>query len=161
MATEATGNRDTRKFRVSGGVKEAQIAIFTNFGLSAEDVVQTGHLLRVTRPTVGSAPWGDGADCAFPTLEGFSPQIEREKQIGLYFSDLIEGGSAPMFEHSLGENALLNCSDTPPGIYDLQVAALDGRGGKKLFDLTEEVRSVISPSPARIAVVREADRSAK
>ena len=139
MATEATGNRDTRKFSVSGGAKEAQIAIFTNFGLSAEDVVQTGHYLRVTRPTVGSAPWGDGADCAFPTLEGFSPQIEREKQIGLYFSDLIEGGSAPMFEHSLGENALLNCSDTPPGIYDLQVAALDGRGGKKLFNLTVEV----------------------
>ena len=139
MATEATGNRDTRKFRVSGGAKEAQIAIFTNFGLSAEDVVQTGHYLRVTRPTVGSAPWGDGADCAFPTLEGFSPQIEREKQIGLYFSDLIEGGSAPMFEHSLGENALLNCSDTPPGTYDLQVAALDGRGGKKLFNLTVEV----------------------
>ncbi|MDC3327582.1 hypothetical protein OAW16_01775 [Pseudomonadales bacterium] len=145
MATEATGNRDTRKFRVSGGVKEAQIAIFTNFGLSAEDVVQTGHLLRVTRPTVGSAPWGDGADCAFPTLEGFSPQIEREKQIGLYFSDLIEGGSAPMFEHSLGENALLNCSDTPPGIYDLQVAALDGRGGKKLFDLTVEVLAEQTP----------------
>ena len=99
----------------------------------------------MTRPTVGSAPWGDGADCAFPTLEGFSPQIEREKQIGLYFSDLIEGGSAPMFEHSLGENALLNCSDTPPGIYDLQVAALDGRGGKKLFDLTVEVLEAQTP----------------
>ena len=56
-----------------------------------------------------------------------------------------------MFEYNLGENALINCADTPPGVYELEVAALDGRGGKKLFDLTLEVLEAQVPGTTRVA----------
>jgi hypothetical protein len=133
------------KFRVENSAKRAVVYLPENRGESALDVEQAARYLRITRPTPGSAPWGDGADCAFPTMDGFSPQVDRNSQVGLYFSDRVTGGSAPIFEHSPGENALLNCSDTPPGIYELEVAALDGRGGKKLFNLTVEVLTDQTP----------------
>ena len=126
-------------FRVVGGEKEARIVISTSAGLSVDEIVQSNQYLRITRTLEGTGNWGIQNSCTYPTMDGFSEQVDREIQIGLFFSDLITGGEGPVFEHSLAENALVNCADTPPGVYPLQVAALDGRGGKRLFDLTVEV----------------------
>ena len=115
---------------MEGGSKAARVSGRVNLGKSVDDLHQLAGYLRVTRPTPGSGNWGSSQSCTFPSIDGFLTGLERERQIALFFSQLIEGGEASMFEYNLGENALINCADTPPGIYELEVAALDGRGGK-------------------------------
>ncbi len=53
---------------------------------------------------------------------------------------MIPGGESQVFERrDVSEDTVFICSDTPPGIYDINGAVLDGRGGKLPFELTVEV----------------------
>jgi Leucine-rich repeat (LRR) protein len=132
---------DTRHvFRVESKTDDSdlnKVVLTLDSGVRAIDVVQKSSYLRATRPTPGSA--SEVEQCAYPDLEGFSDQIQREGQIWLVFSAPKIGGAALGFEHSAGENRFVLCPDTPPGIYPLEVVALDGVGGKKKFDLTVEI----------------------
>ena len=135
MSTNATGELDNFKFLVEGGSKPAQVGVFTSFGLSANDVAQANRHLRVTRTAPGTGNYNTdpakGDNCSASYLEGFSNQVTEEKQIGLYFSDLVEGGEVALFDDRAAMNKIFNCADSPTGVYDLEVVVLDGRGGKK------------------------------
>ena len=113
-----------------------KVVLTLDSGVRAIDVVQKSSYLRATRPTLGSA--NEVEQCAYPDLEGFSDQIQREGQIWLVFSAPKLGG-AELGSKPAQARIDSCCPDTPPGIYPLEVVALDGVGGKKKFDLTVEI----------------------
>ena len=130
-------------FRVESSADKAIVKFNPFRAFSMESFVQEADSLKVSRPIPGTVAEQEslGQDCAYLSLEGFSTLLAQEPQLGIYFSDSVRGGTLPLFEYSPGEGAIAVCADTPEGISDVEVAVLDGRGGKKLFNLRVEVLS--------------------
>ena len=116
----------------------------------ASDVVIDSGYVVMTPPLPGTGYAGENCAITSPNdqtgLKRLSQQITHNGQLKAFFSDRIEGGSSRVFERrDIGADTIVLCSDTPPGRYELTGAILDGRGGKKLFNLTVEVLTAQTP----------------
>ena len=79
-------------------------------------------------------------NCSLVGMDGLANGVSEYGQVKLLVDDWVaQGSSFDLFQYSGQQNTIYNCSDTTPGIYEVQVLAIDGRGGQTKFPLTVEV----------------------
>jgi len=115
--------------KLSDGQVVGVISIVEDRGDRMGSVNQISNRVYITR----AAPKPE-VICDEIGIDGFATKISHHSQISIFPNNVISGGKMDLMRVG-GENSFYICSDTPSGIFEVDMRVIDGVGGGTIAPL--------------------------